>query len=230
MKRVDGRPRVGEVIAVSVPEQARTRYGYPPTVIHRVVRVAPDGRITTKGDARREVDPFTVGGGAVEAKVATTVPAAGRALAFLTSTLGLLWLAAGVLMLVAMPLVERQRELQRRGHEGVEELRGDVHALVDELARLQYEVSAQAHSRAALEDRLSEVADGAIAAQREATQAAAELPELPERIEAEIARAVDAAGRHRRRGRPGRLDAARTARSEGLSEPGRPPRARLSAS
>src|SRR5829696_2759337 len=126
MKRIDGQPRVGDVISVSVPDEARSRYGYPPTVIHRVVRIGADGRVTTKGDARREVDPFTVDSRAVRAKVVTSVPAAGRVIAFLTSTLGLIWLAAGVVLLIVMPLVDRQREVARRGQDGIEELRGDI--------------------------------------------------------------------------------------------------------
>src|SRR3954466_7593291 len=44
-------PQVGDVLAVTVPDEARRRYGYPPTVVHRVVNVSPAGRISTKGDA-----------------------------------------------------------------------------------------------------------------------------------------------------------------------------------
>src|SRR3954447_195659 len=53
---IDGAPHVGDVIAVRVPGAARSRYGYPPQVVHRIVRIAPDGSLRTKGDARREVD------------------------------------------------------------------------------------------------------------------------------------------------------------------------------
>ena len=172
MKRIDGQPRVGDVISVSVPDEARSRYGYPPTVIHRVVRIGADGRITTKGDARREVDPFTVESSAVRAEVVTSIPAAGRVLAFLTSTMGLIWLAAGVLLLVVLPLVERHRELQRRGQDGIEELRGDIRELTDELARIQYEVGARNDAQAALD------------------QALAGVPAL---IQAEMARAIEVA-------------------------------------
>src|SRR5215213_3614759 len=41
--------QVGDVVKVNVPDEARTRYGYPTVVIHRVLRIAPDGRVTTKG-------------------------------------------------------------------------------------------------------------------------------------------------------------------------------------
>src|SRR5215217_3742487 len=83
MKRIDGAPRVGDIVAVDVPDAARSRYGYPPQVIHRVVHIGADGRLTTKGDARRENDPFAVPLDAVDTKVVTSLPAAGRALAFL---------------------------------------------------------------------------------------------------------------------------------------------------
>src|SRR4051794_30932489 len=53
LKRIHSLPKVGDIIAVPVPEAARSRYGSPPIVTHRVVRVAPDGAITTKGDARK---------------------------------------------------------------------------------------------------------------------------------------------------------------------------------
>ena len=172
MKRLDGLPQVGDVISVTVPQEARTRYGYPPTVIHRVVRIGADGRITTKGDARREADPFTVDGRAVRAKVVTSVPAAGRVMAFLTSPMGILWVAAGLLLFVVLPLVERQREAQRRSQDGIDELRGDVQGLADEVVRLQYEVGARDRAQATLE---------------------ATLAGLPAVIRTEVTRAIEAA-------------------------------------
>src|SRR5213078_4312696 len=99
LKHMDRAPRVGDVIAVSVPDQARSRYGYPPVVVHRVVTIAPNGDITTKGDARHRPDPFTVKRGSVSSRVVATIPAAGHVFAFFTSTLGLVWLAGGVLLL-----------------------------------------------------------------------------------------------------------------------------------
>src|SRR5256885_749289 len=121
LKHMDRPPRVGDVIAVSVPDQARARYGYPPVVVHRVVRISPSGDITTKGDARPRPDPFTVRRGSVNSKVVATVPAAGHVLAFFTSTLGLVWLAGGVLLLIALPLFERQRYARERDEETLEE-------------------------------------------------------------------------------------------------------------
>src|SRR5215212_9153325 len=109
LRTLDRPPHVGEVVSVAVPAEARRRYGYPPTVVHRVVKVAPTGAITTKGDARPRPDPFTVSRAAVRARVVLTVPAAGNVIAFLTSTMGLLWLAAGAVLLVGLPLLEHVR-------------------------------------------------------------------------------------------------------------------------
>jgi signal peptidase I len=142
MRRIDGAPRVGDVIAVPVPEGARARYGYPPEVIHRIVRIAPDGRITTKGDARDKPDPFTVRRSEVRAEVVATVPAAGRVLSFLTSTLGLVWIAGGVLLLVVLPVVDRRREAAERGQDELAAVRSDMQAVLEELVLLQASVRA----------------------------------------------------------------------------------------
>jgi signal peptidase I len=157
MKRIDGAPRVGDVVAITVPDEARSRYGYPPQVIHRVVAIGADGRVRTKGDARRENDPFTVSPGDVDTKVVTTLPAAGRAMAFLTSTLGLVWLGLGALLLIVMPLVDRRRELEEREHEGVESLGEDVQVVLEEVVRLRAAVDVEASARAALEQTLREL-------------------------------------------------------------------------
>jgi signal peptidase I len=177
MRKLQSPPRPGDIIAVSVPEAARSRYGYPPKVIHRVERVAPDGQIRTKGDARKAVDPFTVSRSDVQAEVVVTLPAAGRVLAFLGSTLGLIWLAAGALFLIIIPLLERQRETAGGGMEGIEEMRSELHADMDavlqELVRLQAKVDSDARTRSELEARLAELTDA--------------LAGLPERIEASTA-------------------------------------------
>jgi signal peptidase I len=144
MRKIDGAPRVGDIISVSVPEEARQRYGYPAVVIHRIVSVAPNGRITTKGDARDKPDPFTVPPTSVHAEVVATVPAAGRVFSFLTSTLGLVWLAAGLLLLVVLPLFDRQREIAERGEDGLESIRGDIRALEERIAELTVALAGRA--------------------------------------------------------------------------------------
>jgi hypothetical protein len=100
------------------------------------VRVTPDGTITTKGDAKPTPDPFTVRRGAVTARVVMHIPAAGRVLAFLVSPMGLLWLAAGAIMLFVMPLLERRQEAEQDALDGV---RAELHAISEELARLRTE-------------------------------------------------------------------------------------------
>ena len=177
-KRIDT-PRVGDVIAVKVPDAARSRYGYPPEVVHRVMRIAPDGRVTTKGDARKENDPFTVARSSVDTKVVATIPAAGRALSFLTSTLGLMWLGLGALMLVVMPLFDRQRELQEAEHEGIEGLSSDVHVVLEEVVRLQSQLNAEAQARDDLERTLRELNAGTRAIQEDLSDALAAPPAPP---------------------------------------------------
>ena len=137
LKHLDRAPRVGDVIAVSVPDLAQSRYGYPPVVIHRVMRIAPNGDITTKGDARPKPDPFTVKRGSVSSRVVATIPAAGHVFAFFTSTLGLVWLAGGVLLLVVLPVFERQRDAREREEETLESLKTELRTISEELAALR---------------------------------------------------------------------------------------------
>src|SRR5438128_534425 len=137
LKHLDRPPRVGDVIAVNVPDLARSRYGYPSVVVHRVVKISPTGDVTTKGDARPRPDPFTVKRGSVNAKVVATVPAAGHVLAFFTSALGLVWLAGGVLLLIVLPLFERQRYMREQEEETLAELREELRTIAEELALLR---------------------------------------------------------------------------------------------
>ncbi len=136
LKRVTSAPRLGEIIYVRVPETARRRYGYPAQVIHRVVAISPKGEITTKGDARDKPDPFTVRRSTVKAKVAFTIPAAGRAFAFMTSTLGLVWMASGIVIFFVLPRLERQRELVENEQQTLAELRAELGAISGELSKL----------------------------------------------------------------------------------------------
>ena len=119
-------------------------------IIHRVVSIDADDVVTTKGDAYKEADPFDVPRSALTTKVVATVPAAGRALAFLGSGLGLVWLAGGVLLFVGMPLLERQRETRRREDGDRESLQATLHGVTQELALLRDEPPAR-------EDDASEV-------------------------------------------------------------------------
>ena len=60
LKKLEGPAQIGDIVAISVPENIRTRYGYPPVIIHRVVSIDADDVVTTKGDAYKEADPFDV--------------------------------------------------------------------------------------------------------------------------------------------------------------------------
>jgi signal peptidase I len=136
-KRLKAPPRMGDIVAVRVPDSARRRYGYPEEVVHRVVAISPKGALSTKGDGREKPDPFTVPSSVVKAKVAFTIPAAGRVFAFLTSTLGLAWMAAGVFILLVLPRFERQRELQEVEQQTMAELRAELARVSTDLSRLR---------------------------------------------------------------------------------------------
>jgi signal peptidase I len=112
LQRLSRPARVGDIAVINVPDDARSRYGYPPVVIHRIVRISADGTVTTKGDARKDPDPFTVPRRAIGAHVIAHVPGGGRIGAFLTSPLGVIWLGGGALMLIGLPLLERRRDGQ----------------------------------------------------------------------------------------------------------------------
>src|SRR3954469_121184 len=114
LKRLDRPARVGDIVSIPVPDEARSRFGYPPVVIHRIVAIDAAGIVKTKGDARKQPDPFTLPRSALTRRVVATVPAAGRALSFAGSPLGLLWLASGAGLLIGLPLLERFRAAQQR--------------------------------------------------------------------------------------------------------------------
>ena len=157
LKRLDGPAHVGQVVSVSVPDEARSRYGYPPVVIHRVLAVARDGSVTTKGDARKDPDPFKSPRTALTATVVGKLPAGGRVVAFLSSGMGLTWLASGVLLLLAMPLLDRQRDA-RESESG--ELRAQLATISEELAALRHDRLVLAELQAAtatLSDRLQPI-------------------------------------------------------------------------
>jgi signal peptidase I len=132
-KHLDGPPRVGDIILVHVPDAARARYGYPPVITHRVYAIH-HGMITTKGDALKTVDPFTTPVSTVTEKVVAIVPDAGRIFGFFTSTWGMLWLAAGVLMLIGVPLLDRHTEREEYERETLDTLHTQLETLTKELA------------------------------------------------------------------------------------------------
>ncbi|HEX7066518.1 MAG TPA: signal peptidase I [Bacillales bacterium] len=55
--------KVGDIIVVDVPEAVGERFGYPPNIIHRVIKVERSGgklQFRVKGDNNGGEDPFTV--------------------------------------------------------------------------------------------------------------------------------------------------------------------------
>jgi signal peptidase I len=171
LKKLGGPAQVGDIVAISVPEDIRSRYGYPPVIIHRVVRIDAAGVVTTKGDAYKDPDPFEVPRSALTTKVVATVPAAGRALAFLGSGLGLLWLAGGAVAFFGMPLVERYRDGQRRQAGNQQSLQETLQAISEELGLLRSAPAAPS-ADAELRDMAADAAD-----ERQAITAVAERRE-----------------------------------------------------
>jgi signal peptidase I len=192
LQKLDRAARIGDIVVVNVPDEARTRYGYPPVVIHRVVRITADGTVTTKGDARKEPDPFTVPRRALSAHVIAHIPAGGRIMAFLTSPLGLLWLAGGAVMLLGMPLLERRREGQQTVAGELLQLRAERAAVDERCDALSQELQ---RVTMAFTEHLA-----ALPAQLEAAVAAALTPApepiVPEVAERPIAVVVPIAPRH----------------------------------
>jgi len=111
LKHVDGAPEVGDVVTVPVPAEVQAD-GYPSEVLHRVIEITEDGLVRTQGDNLDKPDPFAVPVSAVTERVVTVVPGAGQLVAFLFSPYGLMWMAAGVFLLVVMPFFDGQRELK----------------------------------------------------------------------------------------------------------------------
>lgn len=129
MKRLDRPAQVGDIVAVHPPQELQQRLNYPDTIIHRIVRIAPDGKVYTRGDARKRRDPFTVQRDRIESRVIMTVPGAGRIVAFFTSPLGLIWLGLGALLFVLLPRLEHQRDLEEIELGSLGEMRHELRAV-----------------------------------------------------------------------------------------------------
>jgi hypothetical protein len=182
LKRLDRPARLGDVVVINVPDEARSRYGYPPVVIHRIVRITTDGTVTTKGDGRKERDPFSVPRSTLSARVVAKIPAGGHVLAFFSSGLGLLWLGGGVVLLLGMPLLDRQRDLRRTAMAESGSLREQLASITEELVELRYE-------RTTLERRCDTLSQQASDTQEQLRLVTQQLVLLP----AQIAGAIGAA-------------------------------------
>ncbi len=118
------RVQVGDIVVVDVPGEIQDRYGYPPSIVHRVVEKdrSPGGMVTfrTQGDNTNE-DPFTTFPGDVAGQVGKTYEGLGFPILFLQSTQGAVFLVSLVaihLAYKAAPHVgDRARSLKRSAAE-----------------------------------------------------------------------------------------------------------------
>jgi signal peptidase I len=197
LERIRGAAQIGDVVVVTVPDDVRTRYGYPAVVIHRIVRIAADGSVTTKGDARKDPDPYTVPRRIVTTKVLAAIPAGGRVVAFFSSGIGLIWLAAGIALFLLMPLLDRRRDARQREEAGVVDLRAQLLAISEGLARAEADRVA---GQAALERNLEDARRESAAAREQLSAVSAayttHLQQLPGLIERAVADALAAALAH----------------------------------
>lgn len=187
LQRLSGPPHVGQIVAITVPDAARSRYGYPPVVIHRVLRIAPDGQVTTKGDALEHPDPFTVSISTLRTHVVARIPAGGRALAFLSSGLGLLWLGIGAALLIGLPVLERQRDARRPPVAATDPaLHARLEQITEELVELRVE---RLQERAEHRRRYEELADASHAQLEAVVAQAAQASNAQVRAAAQVSQA-----------------------------------------
>jgi signal peptidase I len=95
--------KVGDIVVLRVPQQFQVKYGYPPSICHRIVRIQSAGdklSFRTKGDATGE-DPFMVTPESIQGKQNTAIPLIGYFVLFPLSSQGLIfWGGLTVLLLV----------------------------------------------------------------------------------------------------------------------------------
>lgn len=125
------RLRKGAIVAVTVPKAARSQYGLPSQIVHRIVRVGHDAAglfFITKGDANSGADVFQTRPGDIVGKLRLDVPGAGYPFIFFRSRQGEVFLAvAGLVALLyfLIGLVE-ERMSAPRVDEQMHELLGAV--------------------------------------------------------------------------------------------------------
>lgn len=93
----------GDIIIFTVPAPIREKYGYPPSIAHRVIKVDTSGgglSFRTKGDRTGE-DPFTVLPKDITGKYRSSIPQLGYLVLFFYSKQGLIFVvSAGLIFLV----------------------------------------------------------------------------------------------------------------------------------
>ena len=182
---------VGDVVAFSTP---RGTPGFPPRILHRGVEYDRAGaRLTTKGDANPDTDPFKVGlesllGEATGFKV----PSGGYVILFLQSRYGKIWIAI-IALGFAYPTIVRigtwaRRSTQKaltetigletgrleRVESGVDETR---EALV-QFSRAIAEYATHLQSHTAAVQGMSEGSQGLVAAVQAQNEVLAQLKEI----------------------------------------------------
>jgi signal peptidase len=124
-------PEIGDVVEVKVPQEYQDKFEYPGAIIHRVTAINEDGTIETKGDNLPSPDPFESKLSTIDRKVVFTIPLAGRAMGFLVSPFGLLWVVVGLLIFVVMPFYDVLKERAELHHIEVASL-AELQAKVEE--------------------------------------------------------------------------------------------------
>ncbi|HEU5140435.1 MAG TPA: signal peptidase I [Bacillales bacterium] len=112
--------KVGDIIVVDVPEAVMERFGYPPNIIHRVVKVDRTGgklQFRVKGDNNGGEDPFTVLPKYIMGTPAASYPYLGYPILFLSSRQGFYFfisaLALYLLYVIFEELSKRQISFRR---------------------------------------------------------------------------------------------------------------------
>ncbi|MHB8104658.1 MAG: signal peptidase I [Dehalococcoidales bacterium] len=92
--------KVGDIIVYTVPPMVRDYYNYPPTVAHRVIKIAqsPTLGFRTQGDNTGE-DPFTIRPEDIRGTVGSQIPYLGLPLLFFQSQQGLIFAIIALLLL-----------------------------------------------------------------------------------------------------------------------------------
>jgi signal peptidase I len=120
------RLRKGDVVAVTVPKEARSQYGLPSQIVHRIVRIGHDDAglfFITKGDANSGADVFQTRPGDVVGKLRLDVPGAGYPFIFFRSRQGEVFLAvAGLVALLYFVIGLAERSAAPRTDEQMQEL------------------------------------------------------------------------------------------------------------
>jgi signal peptidase I len=83
--------RLGDIVAIRVHEGNRAEFGYPETVLHRVIDIRLDDRglvVQTQGDNQPAPDPFVTPASDVKGRMTASVPGLGYALFYLKSPQG----------------------------------------------------------------------------------------------------------------------------------------------